>query len=100
MRRNWRPKGAKEYKMKATNLPLEDDRGFVSVLIQLFHLALTPPTPPGSGRAKAATPGWLERFDRWAAESRRKERERYLAASKDMFELEARIRDLERRPYY
>jgi hypothetical protein len=31
---------------------------------------------------------------------RQRDRERYLAQASDVFEVEARIRELERRPYY
>jgi len=41
----------------------------------------------------------LERLDRWAAGLRQKDMERYLAESRDIFELEARLRDIERRPF-
>jgi hypothetical protein len=42
----------------------------------------------------------LERFDRWAARRQQRDREAYLEGSRDIFELERRIRELERRPYY
>lgn len=38
----------------------------------------------------------LQRFDRWLWQQQVREREAYLAQSKDVFELEARIRHLER----
>jgi len=86
--------------MKATTFPNDDDRGFITVVIQLFHLALTP--PPATVRETAAEPrlSLLERFDRWAAKSRQRQREAYLAGSKDVFELETRMRSAERQPYY
>jgi hypothetical protein len=39
---------------------------------------------------------WMERFDRWLWKQEVREREAYLAGSRDIFELEARIRQLER----
>lgn len=87
--------------MKATTFPNDDDRGFISVVIQLFHLALTPSdaaaTLPPAAEPK---PSLLERFDRWAAKSRQREREAFLAGSQDVFELETRMRNAERQPYY
>ena len=43
---------------------------------------------------------WLNAFDNWLYQQQVKQREAFLAQSKDIFELEARIRHLERRPYY
>jgi hypothetical protein len=39
---------------------------------------------------------WLERIDRWFEAQRRRSREAWLAQSQDVFELERRIRELER----
>jgi hypothetical protein len=39
---------------------------------------------------------WLDRLDAWAWRQHQKEREAYLAQSKDIAELEARLRELER----
>ena len=43
---------------------------------------------------------WLNAVDNWLYRQQVKQREAYLGESKDIFELEARIRHLERRPYY
>ena len=43
---------------------------------------------------------WLNRLDNWFYRQQVKQREAYLAQSQDIFELEARIRHLERRGYY
>ena len=43
---------------------------------------------------------WLNAFDNWLYQQQVKQREAFLAESQDIFELEARIRHLERRPYY
>jgi hypothetical protein len=40
--------------------------------------------------------GWLLRLEYWFAQQRWRDRDAYLARSKDVFELEARIRDLGR----
>ena len=86
--------------MKATNYPMEDDRGIVAVMIQLFHAALTPSAREAWDAPVANKPGWFERFDRWASQARQRDRERYLAESNDVFELERRLKVLERRPFF
>jgi len=43
-----------------------------------------------------ARPTLMERFDRWLWKQHVREREAYLAGAKDIFELEERIRQLER----
>ena len=40
----------------------------------------------------------MNRLDNWLSRQQAKQREAYLAQSQDIFELEARIRHLERRP--
>jgi hypothetical protein len=40
--------------------------------------------------------GWLDRIDHWFWLQQQRDRERYLAQAKDVFDLEVRIRDLER----
>jgi hypothetical protein len=40
--------------------------------------------------------GLFERFDAWLWDQERRSREAYLAKSTDVYDLEARIRDLER----
>ena len=60
--------------------------------------------PRGSARrlAPKSVPeprrGWLDRLDAWFWRREQKAREAYLARSTDVFDLERRIRDLERRP--
>ena len=46
--------------------------------------------------ATKRSPGLFERFDRWLWRQQLRAREAYLAQSKDIFELEQRIRSLER----
>ena len=86
--------------MKATNFPVEDDRGIFAVMINLFHAALVPSALEASAPSVARKPTWFERVDRWASKARQRDRERYLAESNDVFELERRLRSLERRPYF
>jgi hypothetical protein len=47
------------------------------------------PAPTGRG-------GWLNRLENWAWRQRQRELDAHLAQSRDVFELEARIRDIER----
>ncbi len=82
--------------MKATSFPLPDERGVAALMIDLFRVAMTPPEAP----VKPAGPGVFTRLGRWLERSRQREVEAYLATSKDVFELESRLRDLGRRPYY
>ncbi|HET9045508.1 MAG TPA: hypothetical protein VFO33_01015 [Casimicrobiaceae bacterium] len=90
--------------MKATNYWMEDDdRGIFALMIHVFSAALAPSAREAwDSPAVPATPklGWFERFDRWAATLRQRDRERFLADSKDVFELERRLKALERRPYF
>ena len=43
---------------------------------------------------------WLNALDNWMYRQQVKQREAYLSEAQDIFDLEARIRHLERRPYY
>jgi hypothetical protein len=79
---------------------MEDDRGIVAVMIQLFHAALTPSAAEAWEPPVARKPSLFERFDRWAAAARQRDRERFLAESRDVFELERRMQALDRRPYF
>lgn len=51
---------------------------------------------PLKANGKPAEPSLIERFDRWLWKQHVRDREAYLADSKDIFELEERIRQLER----
>ena len=84
--------------MKATNYPLDDDRGFITLCVTLIHAALDPPAPVHRETPKKTS--LLERLDRWAARGRQRDFERYLATSNNVFELEERMKAAERRPYY
>ena len=52
-----------------------------------------PYVPPAPRRT------WLERLDDWFSKQRQSDVEAYLGQSQDIFELEARIRDMERSPH-
>jgi len=68
------------------------------------NVARLSPTAPDPMPLAKHVPGMLQRlsnaFDNWTYRQRMKEREAYLAQAQDIFELEDRIRQLERRPYY
>ena len=105
VRRNKAPKddarGVTRSNAMRANIPYNDvdERGIFSLLAALTHAALVPNIDSGVER-KPPKPGLFERFDRWAARARQRDLERWLAESKDVFELERRIRERERRPYY
>jgi hypothetical protein len=52
------------------------------------------------GKVPAPRLGLLDRFDRWCWRLSQRAVEDYLAQARDVHDLEARIRDLERRPPY
>jgi hypothetical protein len=57
----------------------------------------------GAPAAPAAVPTRLhalDRLDRWFWRQRQKDREQYLARATDVADVERRLRDLERTPYY
>ena len=69
-------------------------------------LSRSPQSAPRSAKPRAATPpapkvpgeSLLERIDHWFSDQRTRARERYLAESSDLAELESRMRELNR--YY
>jgi len=62
--------------------------------------ALVDDTPAAPAASKRAAPperkGWLDRLDAWFWRQRQRAREEYVAQARDVFEVERRIRDLER----
>jgi len=87
--------------MRAADVPVDQEGalGLCRLLLRATESGEPGLRPQARGKA-AAKPAFLERFDGWVARARQRDRERYLAQSRDVFELEARIRALERRPYY
>jgi hypothetical protein len=92
--------------MKATNFRW-DVTGMSGVLDALAHPQVTvrlprrrqPKSSTGSAHDTPATPappGLVERFDRWLFRLRQREQEAYLAGAQNIFELEERMRRLER----
>jgi hypothetical protein len=90
--------------MRARDIPVDEEGALGLCRLLLYAAApevLEQESPPKFTREAASTRvNLLERFDRWVARMRQRDRERYLAQASDVFELEQRIRELERRPYY
>ena len=88
--------------------PTVTDPGFIALCIQLAQATFAKDMPALSGpKVPIKRPGpiakprrFLASIDNWFYRRQLKEREAYLARSADIFDLERRIRDLERRPYY
>ena len=86
--------------MRAADIPVDHEGalGLCRLLLRATESeSKLPPQPSGK---PPAGPTLLERLDRWLARARQRDRERYLAQARDVFELEDRIRTLERLPYY
>ena len=86
--------------MRVTNF-LSNDTGLAGALGKLAQALAFPPPRGGAACAETANPsaprpGILERLDNWFWRQEMREREAYLAGAKDIFELEERMRRLER----
>jgi len=83
--------------MKATGF-LADDPGFSGAWARLTQaLVFNPSQHDGAqARPKARSPGLLDRLDHWFWQQEQREREAYLAQSSDIYDLERRMRQLER----
>lgn len=66
-------------------------------LIALIEHALSRPIRSVVKRQLAPRLGLMERFDAWMWKQEVRSREAYLAQAKDVYDLEARLRSLERR---
>ena len=91
------------------------DRSLLGTCIQIAHATFFEALPanverraPVAARVlapkRARQPGALQRgldaLDHWFHGQRLASRDAYLSQSQNVFELEARMRELERRPYY
>jgi len=85
--------------MKATNF-LWDEPGLTGAWAKLTHALIFDPLrregKPENRSADTRSSGILERIDRWFWRQQMRDREAYLAGAQDIFELEERIRRLER----
>ena len=91
------------------------DRSLLGTCIQLAHATFyealpsnvqhrAPVAPGNLAPKRAPQPNALQRglaaLDGWFYRQRLASREKYLAQAQNVFDLEARMRELERRPYY
>jgi Protein of unknown function (DUF3563) len=94
--------------MNANRLPI-DDLGIFTLIATA--LAIKPPGPdarqrdqlPATAPAAEDRPprrSWLDRLDQWLWKYEQRAVEAHLAKAKDVYDLEARIRDLERGALY
>ena len=88
--------------MKATNFLL-DEPGLAGAWAKLTHALIFDPLRRESGpenqparSTKSRSGGIFERIDRWFWQQQMRDREAYLAGAQDIFELERRMRRLER----
>jgi hypothetical protein len=95
-----------ECNVKATNF-LWDEPGLAGAWAKLTHALIFDPLrregrPENSPTRPAGTRpvGIFERIDRWFWRQHMRDREAYLAGAQDIFELEERIRRLERGSRY
>jgi len=89
--------------MHASDIPV-DQEGALGLCRVLLRAAENTGNE-SAGRSEAVSPvrkrlSLFERFDRWMAGIKQRDRERYLAQATDIFDLERRIRELERGRYY
>jgi hypothetical protein len=97
-----------------TNPPFAD-RSLVGTCIQLAQATFYEALPSNAERRPAAAPSvlapkrapqrnalqrGLDALEDWFYRQRLAARERYLAQAQNVFDLEVRMRELERRPYY
>lgn len=100
--------------MRHRNHPFAED-GFMDIIVKLAHTTFFdalpsnadnhPPTAPATlpGQLEAAPAlheRWLANVERWAYQCRMRERDAYLGRATDVQDLENRMRDFHRRPYY
>ncbi len=81
--------------MKATRF-LWDDPGLVGAWARVSHALLFNPLRRDAGQGKARSGSVFDRLDHWFWRQAQREREAYLAGARDLYELEQRIRRLER----
>ena len=100
--------------MHYRNRPFAEN-GFMDVVVKLAQTAFFDDLPsnannrPAVAAATVAGPledapslrqRWLAGLERWMYRQQISKREAYLSQSRDVYELEERIRNLERRPYF
>lgn len=81
--------------MKATGF-LWDTPGLSGARAKLKQALIFAPLRREAGATKARSAGWFDRLDGWFWRQAQRDQEAYLAGSRDIYELEQRIRRLER----
>jgi len=83
----------------STASPTITESGFINLCIQMAQATFSDvmPSKPTRVRTKKVPP-WTSMLSDWLYRQQVKEREAYLAQSTDIFELERRIRHLDRQP--
>jgi Protein of unknown function (DUF3563) len=83
--------------MKATGL-LWDDPGFSCAWARLTRAFVFKPLPRDGAPARTTAPsaGLFDRLDYWFWQQEQRQREAYLAQASDIYDLERRMRQLER----
>jgi Protein of unknown function (DUF3563) len=86
--------------MRTAN-PTMTEPGFINLCIQMAQSTFSDVMPSRTldPRTKKV-PSWTSALADWFYRQQVKEREAYLAKSTDIFDLERRIRQLERQPQY
>jgi hypothetical protein len=88
---------------QGARMPSSDQPYRTSAFAHLCFLVAEALRTPAAGAPPAAAPTRLhalDRLDRWFWRQRQKDRERYLARATDVADVERRLRELERTPYY
>lgn len=81
--------------MKTTTL-LWDDPGLAGAWAKVSQALLFNPLRRKAGQGSEPSGGLMDRLDHWFWRQAQREREAYLAGARDIYELEDRIRRLER----
>ena len=92
-----------DHTLIGTCIKLAQSTFYEALPSNIDHLAPTAPAVlPGVKRnpREGLLRRWSNTLESWMHRQQVKEREAYLAQAQDIFELEYRIRELERRPYY
>ena len=83
----------------STANPHVTDSGFINLCIQMAQSTFSDVMPSRTTQARTKkVPSWTSMLSDWLYQQQVKEREAYLARSSDIFELERRIRHLDRLP--
>jgi len=81
--------------MKATSFLCEDP-GLAGAWAKVSQALLFNPLRRDAGQGKAVSGSVFDRLDNWFWRQAQRDREAYLAGARDIYELEQRIRRLER----